>query len=431
MMEKETYATVAFEDDCDEEATGLESMEEEKFNVPGGVHSNRATHAQTTSRWRSALVLLITFLAGLALGNVSSRNFAWSALPLVTSSSVSEKCGDAATFPPHPRPAPIPHPAPTQQPLLVPSTAPSYAFEQILAQSLPTESQDAILSEDTPEAQAFTWLQQDPAVSNYTNLEVLQRYALATLYYATGGNNWIDNQGWLDYNVAECAWSMTYSVSIDCRIEKLSLRNYGLSGQLPDALDTMTDLRDMELPDNALTGQLPSTLGSLSQLTDLSLYRNSLTGPIPSEYGLLVNLHSLPLFDNALTGQLPSTLGSLSQLTDLSLYGNLLDGPIPSEYGLLGNLLTLQLDDNQLTGQLPSAFGSMSQLSSLSLSGNLLDGPIPSEFGLLVNLSNLQLYGNKLTGSVPEQLCQLVEDNGLYLVIDCALVACECGCVCA
>jgi hypothetical protein len=36
------------------------------------------------------------------------------------------------------------------------STAPSFAFERFLAQSLPTESQDAILDdEETPEAQAF------------------------------------------------------------------------------------------------------------------------------------------------------------------------------------------------------------------------------------------------------------------------------------
>jgi hypothetical protein len=71
-----------------------------------------------------------------------------------------------------------------------PSTTPSSAFERFLPQSLPTDSQDAILVGDTPEAQAFEWLQDDPVVSTYTNLEVLQRYALATLYYATGGENW-------------------------------------------------------------------------------------------------------------------------------------------------------------------------------------------------------------------------------------------------
>jgi hypothetical protein len=61
---------------------------------------------------------------------------------------------------------------PTMSPTLVPSTAPSastspstapsFAFEVLLAQSLPTNSQDAILIEGTPEAQAFALLQDDP-----------------------------------------------------------------------------------------------------------------------------------------------------------------------------------------------------------------------------------------------------------------------------
>jgi hypothetical protein len=105
MKENQTYATVA----SDEEATGIEMIEEEHMNVPGRVVEPGAP--QTTSRSRSTLFLLTTFLVGLSLGNLSSRNFAWS-VPLVTSSSSSssgsvkdegsnnsssEKCGDAAT----------------------------------------------------------------------------------------------------------------------------------------------------------------------------------------------------------------------------------------------------------------------------------------------------------------------------------------------
>jgi hypothetical protein len=69
-------------------------------------------------------------------------------------------------------------------PSTAPSNAPSFGFEVLLAaQSLPTNSQDAILVEDTPEARALEWLQDDPVVSNYTEMEMLQRYALATLCY--------------------------------------------------------------------------------------------------------------------------------------------------------------------------------------------------------------------------------------------------------
>jgi hypothetical protein len=101
MKEKETYATVAHDDNGDEEeASGIESMEEEQFHIPGGDSvQSKATHAQTTIRWRSALFILLAFLAGLAIGNESSRNIAWSVMPLITSggstSTSEESCGDA------------------------------------------------------------------------------------------------------------------------------------------------------------------------------------------------------------------------------------------------------------------------------------------------------------------------------------------------
>jgi hypothetical protein len=56
-----------------------------------------------------------------------------------------------------------------------------------LAQLLPNRLQDQILVDDTPEAKASEWLQDDPGVSTFMNVEVLQRYALATLFYATDG----------------------------------------------------------------------------------------------------------------------------------------------------------------------------------------------------------------------------------------------------
>jgi hypothetical protein len=96
MKEKETYATVANNDDNDddEEANGLESMEEEEFNVPDGVQ-RATTHAQTTSRLTSALRLLIVFVAGLAIGNVSNRNATSISSSSTSSTSESEECGDA------------------------------------------------------------------------------------------------------------------------------------------------------------------------------------------------------------------------------------------------------------------------------------------------------------------------------------------------
>jgi hypothetical protein len=174
----------------------------------------------------------------------------------------------------------------------VPSTASSFGFEVLLAQSLLANSQDASLVEDTPEARAIKWLQDDPVAFNYTELGVLQRYALATLYYATDGENWIESAGWLDYDVAECDWFTTERLDLcigDGRYRSLAVISNGLSGELPDALAILTDLQSINLGGNDLTGQLSSTLGSLSELRVLVLSETLLSGPVPSEYGLLLN----------------------------------------------------------------------------------------------------------------------------------------------
>jgi hypothetical protein len=107
MQEKEAYATVAHDDDediddddDDEEANDgmIESIMED-CNVPDGVVSIQRAGTTSTSRWRSALFLLIAFLAGLAIGNVSSRytTSSSSSSIIVSSTSGSESCGDAAT----------------------------------------------------------------------------------------------------------------------------------------------------------------------------------------------------------------------------------------------------------------------------------------------------------------------------------------------
>jgi hypothetical protein len=83
------------QDSDDEEANRIENMAEEQFNVPDGIIHNIGTQTQTTSRWRSALRLLIAFLAGLEIGNVSNRNVTSSSSSSMSSSEQS--CGDAAT----------------------------------------------------------------------------------------------------------------------------------------------------------------------------------------------------------------------------------------------------------------------------------------------------------------------------------------------
>ena len=234
------------------------------------------------------------------------------------------------------------------------------------------------------------------------------RAALLTLYNATGGPNWANNQNWASDEPLD-QW---YGVTTDGagRVTELDLDGNHLSGEIPRELGDLSNLTRLFLDDNRLTGPIPPELGNLSNLTHLFLFGNRLSGEIPPELGDLSNLTRLFLDDNQLTGPIPPELGNLSNLTHLFLFGNRLSGEIPPELGDLSNLTRLFLDDNQLTGPIPPELGNLSNLTHLFLDDNQLTGPIPPELGNLDNLVWLYLAGNQLRGCVPARL-QDVQDN--------------------
>ena len=243
-----------------------------------------------------------------------------------------------------------------------------------------------------------------------------ERAALVALYNATDGPNWTNNGNWLtDAPVA--AW---YGVTVDGRgrVTRLSLRENGLSGSIPD-LSGLANLTDLHLgandlsgpiPDlsalvnleflvlgtNRLSGQIPD-LSALVKLEELHLYTNQLSGPIP-DLSALANLEVLSLSYNQLSGPIPD-LSALTNLWDLSLYNNRLTGPVP-DLNALANLWYVELDSNQLTGPIPD-LSALASLRELSLSHNDLTGSIP-DLSALANLTNLSLHSNDLTGSIPD-----------------------------
>ena len=51
-----------------------------------------------------------------------------------------------------------------------------------------------------------------------------------------------------------------------------------------------------------LTGEIPESIGTLTNLKQIYLYENQLTGTIPYSIGNLIQLQSLWIYDNKLTG---------------------------------------------------------------------------------------------------------------------------------
>ena len=201
------------------------------------------------------------------------------------------------------------------------------------------------------------------------------RDVLVTLYEATDGDNWLENDNWLS-NRPIGEW---YGVSVDDsgRVIGLFLSENELSGTIPPDLGYLTKLEELDLARNQLRGTIPSELENLSKLTILYLYSNQLSGSIPVELSKSSKLEQLVLSWNRLDGMIPPELSELSELEMLVLSGNRLSGTIPSELGNLTKLKGLALHVNRLIAKIPVELNKLSGLEWLYLADNRLTGCVP------------------------------------------------------
>ena len=267
-------------------------------------------------------------------------------------------------------------PTPSSSPSI--SSAPTSFFDRIF-ELLSSYSGKAVLQDSsTPQYQAFQWTLGDADGGDWSDDVILQRYALASLFYSTAGLRWLSVTDFL-LQVSYCNWD-----GVGC------------------TNDTLTSL---SLPSENLAGTVPREIGILTSLTSLDVSGNPLTGSLPVEIGLLTKLEVLDV---------SSTQDSNAEVTNRplrrrgledALPQSTLSGPIPSEVGLLTSLLTLDLSGNVLSGSIPSEVGQLEGIRNLFMNGNLLGEAIPLQLGFLTALQRLSLEKNLLTGGVPNALC--------------------------
>ena len=340
---------------------------------------------------------------------------------------------------------------PTPSPGTVgPTTAPTRSvFETELFKLLESASTDygaALRRFNSPQQRAFLWLLKDANLGNYSNDRKLQRYALATLYYSTNGDEWSENLYWLSEE-DECLWftNQSFAGYPVCEISQgsdrrkalinLDLSFNNLKGTIPPEVGLLSGLLRVDLdggPSGFLTGPLPSELGRLNRLESFSARGNQLSGSIPPELGNWAQIRGIDLSFNNLLGELPTSFGSMKWLTELTLEMNELSGPLPPmAIGQLTNLFKMGLGGNQFTGAIPPEIGLLTKLRYLYLElneftylpteiGNLVDlnvfsifenslqGSIPSEFGRLTKLGTLLLRSNSLTSTIPSEMGLMV-----------------------
>ena len=283
-------------------------------------------------------------------------------------------------------------------------------------------SKMALSDKNSIQSRALSWLYASDR-NDTSDHQLVQRWALASFYYATNGNGWLDNEGWMTTD-DECTW---FGITcIDGIVHKLELVQNHLTGLIIPEIATLSNLYVLSLGNdsnaqeeekNVLIMPLPSFLGYLISLTFLNLAGVGLTSTIPDElFSDWSRMKALFLSDNDITGYIPSSIEHLSSIEILWLGGNNIGGSIPSEIGQLLSLKDLSLESNfreDVTGKrglittIPSEIGQLTNLESLNLADNALSGLVPMNLGGLVSLRRLKLKGNYFEGQLPTSLGRL------------------------
>lgn len=356
--------------------------------------------------------------------------------------------GSGSSSPDTPTAIPISSSSPTSSPTETPSAPPSRieCFEVgDLKQSLLPLSNDALNNKESPQSKALAWMVEQATQGLMLDFchsrEIIERYSLVVLYFATQGQTWVNLN--FSSSIHHCSWNNGAKapdggrIGITCddlfQTTRLDLMGNGLNGTIPSEIKFLTELKVLNFSDNNISGNLPSSLGQLSMLRDVDCGYNMLSGTFPSELfqisalevvtfgfnGLngtlpdignnVKRIHSIDFANNSLTGTLPKGLNRLNLLSRLHLGNNFLSGTIPRSIGSNKALARLNLANNSLEGSLPSTLGRLNKMEVFSSSNNMLKGTLPTELGLLTMMNTLELKSNKISGTIPSELGLLRE----------------------
>ena len=174
-------------------------------------------------------------------------------------------------------------------------------FEFLVENSL--DGGAALRNPKSAQYEAFRWLSGNFFLQSYSDERRIQRYALASLYFSTEGDQWSNNLYWLS-DQDECTMWFSRIAEVatgaicntDRHMITLDLDYNNLRGTLPQEIALLSHLRRVELyggPQAFISGSLPSQIALLTDLESMNVRGNRITGSIPSELGYLLNLGML------------------------------------------------------------------------------------------------------------------------------------------
>jgi hypothetical protein len=180
--------------------------------------------------------------------------------------------------------------------------------------SVSSDGGEALSTPSTPQNKALEWLASNSDLGTYTSETIIQRYALATLYFSTNGDSWYYKALWLS-NDNECNWWQHDLGSSTCSdtgaVANVELHDNDLKGPIPPEIGLLTNLSKF-LTEERMTmhsAWLPIGVEMSHLVIDLIvsccfvnysterlwLDRNALNGTVPTEIGLLTQLSEYPV----------------------------------------------------------------------------------------------------------------------------------------
>jgi LRR receptor-like serine/threonine-protein kinase FLS2 len=206
-------------------------------------------------------------------------------------------------------------------------------------------------------------------------------------------------------------------------IQILDVSATSISGQLPEALAALQQLRILRAANTQLSGQLPAAYGILGSLQELDLSNARLSGPMPGAWVDATTLRRVATdqLQQAQQRLQPANGGIAPRSTtpDAEAQQNALSN-IERTLAKLTAMPDVQASDNGDMG--------LFELKLLRLNGNKLSGTIPGTLSQLAQLQEVNLARNRLGGTLPVQwaalqnlqvgcgVCECMEDNGVYAV---------------
>jgi Leucine-rich repeat (LRR) protein len=284
---------------------------------------------------------------------------------------------------------------PTTTPEATDEVDPTPTPEDIIETPVPTDETDP-----TEEPPSET---DEIDAASLSELEALERAALVALYNSTKGASWKVRTKWLSSTTSHCDW---YGVTCEGdpgsrKVVSLDLFNNNLVGTIPSELGDLLHLKILKLTTNKLSGTIPDSFSNFTSLEELYLNSNSLTGPIPT-LNTLQQLRRLDLGINNFNADLPAWIGSCGNLTWISLDAAYFTGSIPASWGQLKKLTYIWIGNNNVTGQIPNEFAGIESLTTFYAQNNKIEGSIPANFKSLTKLRTLNLSNNLLSGPIPD-----------------------------